>query len=138
MPAKKPKGPARPVTEPAVKDVPRGGFTCQSYQDGHNVHYIPVMKVVPDLEPVRARIECSDDQIALVIGKDRTAVYSHNPAAIGLLIQELGSACRWYPTLNLACWPGKAVRHWASLALAPVEACGSAEEAYLAELAHWS
>ena len=29
---------------PAVKDVPRAGFSCRSHSDGHNVRYQAVVK----------------------------------------------------------------------------------------------
>lgn len=142
MPAKKSKAQAKPTTqattEPIIRDVPRGGYTCRTYHDGHNVHYIPVTRVVPDLEPVSARIECQDEKLTLLIDQSSTPVHSHNPAAIGLLIEELGSACLWYPTLRLACWPLDGERHWASLALEPVGPCSSAEDVHIAELRHWS
>lgn len=123
---------------PAIADVPRAGFTCQHYGDGHNVHYVPVTQLVPGLQPLHARLSNSGDALSLTIEQEHTPVYSHNTAAIGALISDFGPACLWYPTLHLACWPRPAERHWASLAPAPIDPCFSAEDAYLAELRHWS
>lgn len=134
MPSKKSKQSPSPI----IRDIPRCGFTCRSYLDGHNVHYIPVGQLVPGLVAVDARLQCEGGGITLVIGQERTTVFTHNPAGIELLVAQLGPSCQWYPTLRLACWPRADERHWASLALAPVDRCASADEAHLAELRLWS
>lgn len=136
MPAKKNK--QQDPDTPAIADIPRVGFSCSLYLDGHSVHYIPVTRLAPTLEPVPATLRMDGDEITLVIDRHRTRVHSHNPAGIGLLISEFGAKCRWYPTLRLACWPRPTERHWVSLALDPIEPCISAEDAYLAEVRHWS
>lgn len=123
---------------PAISDVPRAGFSCGSYQDGHNVHYAAVAKSAPGKMPVPARIACREGSITLMLGEESTAVYSHNSAAIDLIIRQVGSVCSWFPGLSLVCWTTKTERHWASLSLEPVSECFSAEQAHLAEIEWWS
>lgn len=123
---------------PAIKDVPRAGFSCGSYQDGHNVHYAPVVKAAPGLTPLPARIALREGTITLKLGEESTTAYNHNTAAIDLIVREVGSICSWFPGLSLACWTTRTERHWASLSLDPLSECFSAEQAHLAEIEWWS
>jgi len=123
---------------PAVSDVAKSRPVCHKYCAGHYVHYIPVLHLVPDLRPEAAIVECTDDGITLTIDDLRIPLFSHDPARIRALVGELGPACHWYPTLHLASWPGAGVRHWASLALAPVGPCSSAEDVHISELRYGS
>ena len=134
MPAAK-----RPATTSSrrIVDVPRAGYICASYSNGHNVHYEPVAKSAPSLTPKAARLELMDSGLALKIGCKRIPVFSHNPDAFWSLVTDFGSDCEWYPTLNLVCWLRPQERHWASLSLGPVSSCFSSEEAAKAEWDHW-
>lgn len=120
------------------KDIPRGGFTCRSYRDGHNVHYEAVMKSVPRHAPEEARIQFAEDQISVEVDGVQQRVYTHNPSGIGqILFQLQKETCLWFPALRLACWTTPTERHWVSLAADPVTACFSAEEAFMAEVRRW-
>lgn len=121
-----------------TRDVPRLGFECGSYQDGHNVHYASALKGAPTLEPIPARLRVEGDALVLHHGGERFRVFQHNPAAVELLLQELGANCDWFPSLHLARWVRDDVQHWASFALEAIDACWSREEIHLAELRHWS
>lgn len=128
---------AKPVTKKSPRDVPRAGYICASYSDGHNVHYEVVMKAVPKLVPEAAMLEFNDGQVTLIVDGERLDVFSHNPVAFWSLIDELGSACDWYSTRNLVCWHQGKHRHWATLSLEPVQDCYSSDEAAKAEREYW-
>jgi len=121
-----------------ARDVPRLGFACGSYQAGHNVHYIPVLKLAPTLEPVPARLLIEGEDLFLERDAARVRVFHHNPSAVMLLVQELGTDCEWFTSLHLARWVRDDAHHWASLATEPVDACPSREDVQLAELRYWS
>ena len=121
-----------------ARDVPRLGFACGSYQAGHNVHYIPVLKLAPTLEPVPARLLVEGEELILEWNGHPVKVFHHNPAAVALLVDELGAHCEWFASLHLARWVHDDTHHWASLATEPVDACPSREDVQLAELRHWS
>lgn len=121
-----------------ARDVPRLGFECGSYRYGHNVHYIPVLTLAPSLEPIPARLVVAGEGLSLERDGDRVKVFHHNPAAVALLVDELGAHCEWFASLHLARWVSDDVHHWASLAAEPVDACPSREDVHLAELRHWS
>jgi hypothetical protein len=122
----------------SVQDVPSGGFSCGSYLDGHNVLYVPVMKLAPDLVPESARLRWKGDQLVLTTDSGSAVVHHHNPAGVRRLIGDFGAKCRWYPTLRLACWPRTGARHWVSLSLTEVTPCVSGEQQLLDEEEYWS
>ena len=123
---------------PSVKDVPRAGFTCGSYEPGHNVHYASALKRAPGLTPLSALLGHHDEGITLTASESVMRIWTHNEAAIWMLIEEVAARCAWYPTLGLACWITPDVRHWANLSLEPVTACFSTDEARRAEWRHWN
>lgn len=96
---------------------------CISYRPGHNVHYIPVLRLVRDLEPVDATLTCEREQLTLTVGSQRTTMYSHDMHRVRSLLEDFGTRCLWYPTLRYACWPGAKVNRWASLSGAPITPC---------------
>ena len=120
------------------KDVPRAGFTCGSYLPGHCVHYIPVQKLVPDLIPVSASLQCQGDQLTLLIQNESSPVWTHNTDGVQEIIEDFGSECDWFPTLKFARWVHENVRHWVNLSLEPVSVCASVERVRRAEMRAWS
>jgi hypothetical protein len=128
-----------PPPAPHPTDAPRAGFTCVSREPGHTVHYAAALKQAPSLVPVPATLHVheTDDDLGLEVDGETSPVWSHNPAALWALVEELGSRCAWYPTLQLACWPTADTRHWVHLSLEPVGPCMSAEGARRAEWRHW-
>lgn len=126
------------TTDKPIRDVPSAGFRCGSYLDGHNVHYIPALKLSADRAAVAARLKWDNDALHLTIDGDVVRVQNHNPAGVRLLLDELGTACLWYPSLRYACWPGATVRHWVSLALNDLPPCFSTERARIAEAELWA
>jgi hypothetical protein len=121
-----------------IRDVPRAGFTCGSYFDGHNVHYIPALKLSADRESVAARLTWENAGLRLSVRQENTIVHNHNPAGIRLLLDELGTKCLWFPDLRLACWPGASARDWVSLALKGLASCTSTEQSRLEEAELWA
>ena len=128
----------RDPSRPKPKDVPRVGFTCASYLPGHDVHYIPVVKLSPNRSYAPANIDFIGDDFTLRVEDDTRLVQTHNPEALRRLIQELGSACRWYPSFSYACWPDGEVRHWVNLSLEELTPCASREQALKAEWEAWT
>ena len=123
--------PARP------KDIPRAGFTCASYEPGHNVHYASALKQAPDRTPLTAVLLREGERFILEVDGRRHEVWTHNSAAVWVLIEERDPACQWYPDLQLVCWVGQDGRHWVHLSLEPVTPCFSSEEARRAEWRRW-
>lgn len=128
-----PRNPVHVRATSSGPDRPLGGFTCQSYSDGHNVHYIPVLKIAPNLDPTDATITVDEDRILLTVESTTIEVQHHNPRAIATLVAENGSRCQWFPRLRCACWTRSGGRKWISLSLGPLTPCISAEEARAAE-----
>ena len=121
-----------------IRDMPSAGFTCGSYLDGHNVHYIPALKLAGDRDVVDARLVWDHDNLQLTIAGKETVVFNHNPASVRVLLGDLGAQCSWYPSLRLACWPGTSTRRWVSLSLEGLQACTSVEQARIAEAELWA
>jgi hypothetical protein len=119
------------------KDVPRAGFICGSYESGHCVHYLPVMKRARDLTPLPAALQPRGDGWLLDVEGDEHAVWNHNDAALTEVVEQLGSACDWFPTLGLARWVDGGIRHWVSLSLEPISGCASVEQVRRAEIDAW-
>lgn len=99
-----------------------------SYRPGHNVHHIPVLRYSASLIPTAASLVFADETFTLRIGEETHLVSNHHPAALSALVERLGGACRWYPTLNYACWPNGEVRHWVNLSLGGATPCVTWEE----------
>ena len=134
MPRKKstqPSGPGR-------RDIPRVGFTCGLYLDGHNVHYIPVTQLAKDRESVNANLNWTAAHLVLDVAGAELVVHNHNQAGIRLILRDLGPQCRWYPSLHLACWSGQDARHWVSLSATALEPCTTVEQSLLDEESFWS
>lgn len=121
-----------------IRDIPSAGFTCGSYLDGHNVHYIPALKLAGERDVVDARLVWDHDTLQLTIDGKKTVVFNHNPASVRVLLDDLGARCSWYPSLRLACWPGTYTRRWVSLSLDDLQACTSVEQARIAEAELWA
>ena len=129
---------SRESSTPTPKDVPRVGFTCASYLPGHDVHYIPVLKISATRSHSQAHLDFTGDAFRLHVAEETQLVQTHNPQALRELIQELGGDCRWYPSLNYACWPDGEVRHWVNLSLEGLTPCISRQEAIQAEWETWT
>lgn len=119
-------------------DIPAGGFACGSYMDGHNVHYIPAMKLSRDRVPVDATLSWTGERLELTVGHDVAVVQHHNPAGIRALLAEGGEVCIWYPDLRLACWVTDEGKKWVSLAVTDLADCVSVERARAEEEKLWS
>ena len=128
----------RDSSAPAPKDVPRSGFTCVSYLPGHDVHYIPVLKFSATRRHSLAQLAFSGKAFQLHIGDEVHVVQTHNPQALRQLIEDFGGACKWYPSLNYACWPHRDVRHWVNLSLEGLTPCVSVEEGRRREWETWT
>ena len=115
------------------KNVPRAGFTCVSYLPGHDVHYIPVLKLSVTRSHAPAKLDFTGDSFRLQIADESHFVQTHNPEALRRLIEGRGGACRWYPSFSYASWPAGEVRHWVNLTLEELTPCISREEALLIE-----
>lgn len=128
-----------PRSVSVAQDIPRLGFTCGSYQAGHNVHYIPALKIAPDLEPVRARVSIGEgDTLMLEVGGERLQIFQHNVAGVELLIDKLGSACEWFSGLHMARWIAGGQHVWANFAPEPIAPCVSREAIQVAEADTWT
>lgn len=123
---------------PTPKDVPRVGFACASYLPGHDVHYIPVVKLSATRSHESATLDLGGDAFILRVADEANFVHTHNPQGLRGLIRDLGSACRWYPSFSYACWPDGEVRHWVNLSLEELTPCISREQALEAEWEAWT
>lgn len=124
--------PSRLLTAGA-NSVPRAGFTCVSYLPGHDVHYIPVLKLSATRSHAPAKLDFTGDSFRLQIADESHLARTHNPEALRRLIEGRGGACRWYPSFSYASWPAGEVRHWVNLSLEELTPCISREEALLIE-----
>lgn len=110
-------------------DAARADRPCSSYRDGHNVHWIPVLRIAQHRPWVDAELTVEDGRLVLAFGTERSIVRHHDETGVRLLIESLGSSIRWYPSLRYACWPGEEVQRWASLALGELQPCFPPEPA---------
>ena len=111
--------------------MPRAGYICASYSNGHNVQLEEIKHLDSKVSFNQARLQVDDNTLAitLVVDRKRVPVFNHNPGDIWFLVREFGPQCDWYSTRGLVCWEQAKDRCWASLSLEPVDRCFCKEAA---------
>lgn len=121
-----------------VSSLPHGDVTCVSYLPGHHVHHIPVLRYAAERTFTAGHLEFTHDVLRLFVGGEAMPVSTHNTQALRELVEQIGGSCRWYPSLNYACWPDGNLRHWVNLSLAGLTPCVSQDKGQSMEWEAWT
>lgn len=106
-----------------MKDIPKGHTKCSSYDEGHNVHYIPAMKLSRQRPATPARIVNDGTRIKLTFESSEIEVFNHTPEQLVAFADSFAGLCWWYPTLSLIAFQEQEKRNWFSISTSPITDC---------------
>ena len=104
-------------------DPARPTIQCQSYRDGHGVHWIPILRLVPGLAPSPARLQVDTDGFLLEVAGLGERIFNHDPVRVTGLIEAHGTECQWYSSLHFVCWLLPGSRPFANMSFTQLEPC---------------
>lgn len=101
---------------------------CSSFQDGHNAHYIAVLRYAPHRPAItgRAVVDAPSGDVMFQPDHDGDGIgplFNHRPQLIAAALSEASGPCQWIPSLRLLRVPVSTGRAVFSMAREPVEPC---------------